>query len=306
MTIYKSFDINEAGDPPPWGSKENQAFKDIIDTLVGDSLSQAKATSGHKHTKIYNGYSNVVVDANNSSNNVYLGGDPSVQPGNNFRFSMKNSFTIEGNLLPGEHTDILSIESDSIAYNNFIKLGEDGTHRVSVSLLDGYADAFRVKVGSDDAINVSSATGERTTFIGAAGVEFPLTLTSNGDAYTRIWSDISSKCTFLGFLSLSVDNRVWMRQIGGLVFIQLYVEGTSDNSFTSIKFPFVMQGNCKFCSLFGSDTSGNYSVVGSYTDGSDTLYTENYLGTTVFWQSSGIKSLSGSFIVSVDNPQFLL
>lgn len=53
MAIYNDFDINTAATPRPWGAREEQAVKDIIDTLVGDTIGGAKNTSGHLHDKLY-------------------------------------------------------------------------------------------------------------------------------------------------------------------------------------------------------------------------------------------------------------
>jgi len=54
MAIYKDFDINTVTTVKPWGAREEQAIKDIIDTLVVDTIDVAKnTTSGHLHGKIY-------------------------------------------------------------------------------------------------------------------------------------------------------------------------------------------------------------------------------------------------------------
>lgn len=53
MAIYKLFDINTATTVKPWGAREEQAMKDIIDTLVVDTIDVTKNTSGHLHGKLY-------------------------------------------------------------------------------------------------------------------------------------------------------------------------------------------------------------------------------------------------------------
>lgn len=307
MAVYKNYDLNAAGDPPPWGGKEEQAFKDIIDTLVSDAIGNTKDTSGHKHTKVYNGYSTIVFDANNTGNDITIGGDPDTNYGHSFVINMRNSYIIEGNASPAEHTELFRIDYGSGAPSDMITMGGDGTQRLDINLRDLYADAFRLRVGTADAINVSTASGNRQTQIGSPGVTYPVTMTNTGDVYTRGWTEITTSCTYNGFLDLDpVNNKVWMRQIGGLVFVQFTVQGTSDNPFTSIQFPFSMEGVYKSGSFFGFDSSGNFNVVGSHTSGSATLSTENYLGNTTFWQSSGTKGLSGSFVTSVTNPQFTI
>lgn len=59
MTAYKAFTINAAGDPKPWGAREEQAIKDIIDTLVVGTVDGTKQTAGHRHYSLRhptNGY----------------------------------------------------------------------------------------------------------------------------------------------------------------------------------------------------------------------------------------------------------
>lgn len=54
MAIYKDFDINTVTSVKPWGAREEQQVKDIIDTLVLDTIDVAKnTTSGHLHGKMY-------------------------------------------------------------------------------------------------------------------------------------------------------------------------------------------------------------------------------------------------------------
>jgi hypothetical protein len=308
VTIYKGFDLNSAGDPAPWGARETKAFQDIIDTLVSDSLGTLDA-SGHKHAKVYNGYSNVVIEADNELGFVRFGGDPDEVPGQSFIFSIRDmiypGFIIEANDTVGQHLELLKI-TYSNSMDDSITLGASGTELIDVCMKDLYPNAFRLRVGNDDAINVNTLSGNRRLTIGSPGVSNPVVMTPTGDVYTKPWQDITSHCTFLGFLDLDLENRVWIKQLGGLVFVQLSVRGTSDNPFTSIQFPFSMQGACKSYGFYGYDASGIFSVVGAYVDSSNILTTENFMGITTFWQNSGTKGLSGSFVVSVVDPQFTL
>lgn len=52
-TSYKSFSLNQPGDAAPWGTTEFNAWKDLIDTVVGDCVEETKYTSGHRHYKLY-------------------------------------------------------------------------------------------------------------------------------------------------------------------------------------------------------------------------------------------------------------
>jgi hypothetical protein len=53
MSTYKSFTLNAPSDPAPWGTVENQAWKDCIDTLCVGTVAAAKdVTYGHKHKEL--------------------------------------------------------------------------------------------------------------------------------------------------------------------------------------------------------------------------------------------------------------
>lgn len=58
---WKSFTVNNVGDPKPWSGTEVQLHKDLIDTIVMDDYAQAKdATNGHRHYRLYS-TSNAVI-----------------------------------------------------------------------------------------------------------------------------------------------------------------------------------------------------------------------------------------------------
>ena len=67
MAIYNDFDINTAATPKPWGAREEQVIKDIIDTLVGDTIDGVKKTSGHLHGKLYNSSSVAMIDTDSAA-----------------------------------------------------------------------------------------------------------------------------------------------------------------------------------------------------------------------------------------------
>ena len=50
---YKSFSINTPADVRPWGARETQAWKDIIDTVVMDCVQQVNNVTGHKHYRLF-------------------------------------------------------------------------------------------------------------------------------------------------------------------------------------------------------------------------------------------------------------
>jgi hypothetical protein len=59
---YKNFILNQPGESDGWGTAEEQNFKDVIDTVVGDAITQAKDTAGHKHSSLYKPDGTKVID----------------------------------------------------------------------------------------------------------------------------------------------------------------------------------------------------------------------------------------------------
>jgi hypothetical protein len=70
---YKNFNLNGPSTPKPWGAVEEQNWKDIIDTVVGDCVTVSKDTAGHRHTKLYDANGVAVVIVSTSSGNVGIG-----------------------------------------------------------------------------------------------------------------------------------------------------------------------------------------------------------------------------------------
>ena len=50
---YKSFQINTPADVRPWGVRETQAWKDIIDNVVLDCIQTTSDITGHKHYRLF-------------------------------------------------------------------------------------------------------------------------------------------------------------------------------------------------------------------------------------------------------------
>jgi|GEM_PF-4129064 len=51
---YRGHDINTATTPRPWGAREEQCWKDTLDSLYEDTVTGTKATThGHHHSKLY-------------------------------------------------------------------------------------------------------------------------------------------------------------------------------------------------------------------------------------------------------------
>jgi len=62
---YKGFSINTPSDARPWGARETQAWKDIIDTVVMDCVVQTLDITGHKHYRLFGTAGNVALTVDN-------------------------------------------------------------------------------------------------------------------------------------------------------------------------------------------------------------------------------------------------
>jgi hypothetical protein len=67
---YQGFDINDASTQRPWGAREEQAWKDVIDTVVGSSIQGAKDTAGIKYSKLYDENLNTSVSCGSTGINL--------------------------------------------------------------------------------------------------------------------------------------------------------------------------------------------------------------------------------------------
>ena len=100
-TNYKNFDLNDPTTPAPWGTREQQALEDIIDTIVLDSLTGlADPSVGHKHTKFYDNSGNVIFSTD-SSNNITIAS------------SVANML-----IMAGQGANVLTLQADSMQFTN--------------------------------------------------------------------------------------------------------------------------------------------------------------------------------------------
>jgi hypothetical protein len=66
MPTLKGFVYNDQSSVPPWGPREAQAWSDIINTTVSDTIQNQKDTAGHKHNKIYDPSGNIRINISSS------------------------------------------------------------------------------------------------------------------------------------------------------------------------------------------------------------------------------------------------
>lgn len=104
MAILNDFDINTVATPKPWGAREEQCIRDIIQTLTEDTISGVKNTAGHKHGKLYDSGDNVLIDTVTSSvitlnDHVAIGSNYLSNDGTNMGLEFGSTFVAVANYL---------------------------------------------------------------------------------------------------------------------------------------------------------------------------------------------------------------
>ena len=156
MTIYNGFDINTAATPKPWGTREEQVIKDIIDTLVGDAIGGVKATGGHVHNNLYYDASNTAVTIDGSGNATFIGtvgvNDLDVT-GNIDAATIITTGAAGIGVTPTESK--LEVQ-DTTASNGIVKLIGQNAYEMFIQSVTNSA----ATVGNRFSFNVNSNTGE--------------------------------------------------------------------------------------------------------------------------------------------------
>lgn len=73
MPEYKGYNPLGPGDLKPWGARDLQHEKDVIDSIVMDCISATKDLTGHKHRSLYDGYGQQTVSTNDSTKLITVG-----------------------------------------------------------------------------------------------------------------------------------------------------------------------------------------------------------------------------------------
>lgn len=69
---YMGFDEIEPNDKN-WGAKEKKIKQDIIATIVSDCIAAEKDLTGHKHSRIYNGYGTSTIFESSADYDIRIG-----------------------------------------------------------------------------------------------------------------------------------------------------------------------------------------------------------------------------------------
>ena len=157
---YKGIALNEAGDPAPWATKETDAFKEIIDSIVIDTVSGSASdakVNGHKHFKLYSETNGDLVLSIDPSQKASFSGDVEFNGGLQLPSETTPGFVKNdgaGNLTFGNVAESVPGGSDtSIQYNSA------GSFAGSNRMVFGGEDLVMRDVSLNNTVTLGSATG---------------------------------------------------------------------------------------------------------------------------------------------------
>lgn len=192
----------------------------------------------------------------------------------------------------------LNVNGNVIVTGNITSVGASSATIKAETAIGGTTPYIKVKNPNAEwymAVEQSGSDGHFS--IGNVGGAERLQFTTAGDIYTTTWTDYSETSTVTGFSSFSTKS-IYYKRIGNLVFVSVYIAGTSNATSLSFTLPHTSQtGTFIMNSAQGSDNgSGLTSPAMLYMTAATSTVTvyKDFSGAT--WTGSGTKSASGSFI----------
>lgn len=317
-TVYRGVELNDVGEASDWSPRERAALEDILDGLLLDCISTSiDTTNGHRHGKVYNGYSEVILDADNESGDIFFGDEAlystmTVMLGD----ESTNAFRII------EDTDvIMSVSTNSAARNLYlgtstnygVEVGNQ-TKETRIWVPGSLANAFRLSSSADDFIKINNSTDQLQ--LKGKGGSFPLILNAASDVYTRGIQDITSYLTINGFSSLDSGCGVYMQTIGSLCFLKIKLLGFPDSGNggeVNMTLPSGMtfftgaSSGEEFLGLVDGYNNSEIHVEVRYNgDTAHSIYFRPKGGNYDDWVTSGRIEIEGIVMVILDNPEFSL
>jgi hypothetical protein len=254
---YKNFVLTDAAvddeTSEEWGPRENQLDEDIIDTIVGDCISELADTTGHKHSKTYNIYGKKVSDAETHPRIFTIGEVDSDEDeyGDSVAVKAKvGHFNEEAFVVEDSTTGEKPIVIDNV--NREVEIGGNGYYIsiggtggsdidigrigngniISTRILNQAGTAFRILEGDNVIMLVD--TLNKITSIGTGLNSNPLTIDSDGKVYTRDVFDVDH--TIYGLSSITRE-VVELVTIGGQSYLHISIAGTKNGSDLFVSVP---------------------------------------------------------------------
>lgn len=251
MSIYNGFDINTALTPRPWGPRDEQKTKDIIDTLVGDTIDGAKATSGHLHGKVYANDSIYSIDAI-SSTSLTVNLQDNISTGlviknrNNNNIIVVDSSTTTPIVAFGTHINVTGNVGIGQSYSMTYKLAVTGSFGI-VGTVTSNGDSGGVVVNRTDGsayLVFQNGSGVNSLAVRREPTTNDLRLhTYNLNGYVTVRKDYTSTALFSvntnnGFVAIGGITAASLLDVNGEVAsTNLKLYNSSDSLKTGLSYP---------------------------------------------------------------------
>ncbi len=235
--------------------------------------------------------------------------------------------TVSGSQWPGTFNGNATLSPAANAngyayeFNSTINKASSGTHSLFAGL---YLDAPTIGAGASTLTEATTlyiagapATGTNkyaldvasgATLLGGAvtasstvavtgAVTAASTITGMTDIYTVAWTDYSATSTIVGWSAFGTKLILYKR-VGKLIFVQFYLQGTSNSTAATFTLPTTQQSNVQLWAPygFGEDNTTTLTTTGLLTlaDGGSTvtLYPSQAQGA---WTNTGTKAAIGQF-----------
>lgn len=132
---------------------------------------------------------------------------------------------------------------------------------------------------------------------GAAKLDNTTTFEIEGDVYTTAWTDYSASSSIVGWTTYENAKKIFYKKLGKLVFVQFYIDGTSNSTSTTFTLPVAMNGSVGInfmCRVKDNGSWGtNPGLLAMSPSGTTvTLYKDM---SAAAWTASGEKGIYGEF-----------
>lgn len=117
------------------------------------------------------------------------------------------------------------------------------------------------------------------------------------DIYTNEWANYASSSTIVGWASFT-NKVIYVERVGKLVFVQFYLNGTSNSTAVSFTLPYAQQAGVPFDQLGGAVQDGGvWQSTACEISFAVSATTVNIYKTfpSVAWTNTGAKTVLGQF-----------
>lgn len=151
METYKGFELNQQGDPQPNGNRENQAFHDVIDTIVTDCIQNIKRIGGHLHNKLYDNNSQAVIRSDNLTNLITIGLLNSL--GSKLNLHIREGDSNAFSITKGNTGEVIEQIND---LDHTWEVNKSSVFQLLIKLLNDNSESFSLKLSNDTIMNIDT------------------------------------------------------------------------------------------------------------------------------------------------------